>query len=275
MGKSKETDVTPMTVEAADQKAAGLTHDLKLSKKYFSKNDALSLLAVLEASSSCKEKEDFRVLLNYFGGLFGAEFSLCFLATLTENDVFTSFEALNASFPADWLEQYISKGYYLIDPVAVEHFRSYEVQYWKRTYRKYSPPTALLLHANRFGLKKGCSCGTRDSNGERPASLFYFSGASIEERPRTELMLRYSVPFLHAGIKRVLKVPPRSTQTILTLREKGILRCIKDGKTDTAISSCLKISEHTVKYHVKNILFKLDVSSRYHAVAIALQKNLI
>jgi hypothetical protein len=52
-----------------DHKAAGLTHGLKVSKKYFSKNDPLSLLAVLEASSSCKEKEDFRVLLNYFCGL--------------------------------------------------------------------------------------------------------------------------------------------------------------------------------------------------------------
>lgn len=56
-------------VDAMDHKAAGLTHGLKVSKKYFSKNDPLSLLAVLEASSSCKEKEDFRVLLNYFCGL--------------------------------------------------------------------------------------------------------------------------------------------------------------------------------------------------------------
>ncbi len=66
-----------------------------------------------------------------------------------------------------------------------------------------------------------------------------------------------------------------SSGDILTLREKEILGCIRDGKTDIATAAHLKITDHTVKFHVKNILYKLDVSSRYHAVAIALQKNLI
>ena len=261
------------TLEDMEHKAAGLTQGIELSKKYFSKNDAISLLGILDACNSCREEQDFRDLLKYFGSLFGAEFSLCFLTTLTEEGLATSFRTLNASFPAAWLEQYMAKGYYKIDPVAVEHFRSYEVQYWKRTYKKYNPPTALLLHAHRFGVRKGCSCGTRDCNGERPSSLFYFSGTSLEERPRTELILRYSVPFLHEGVKRVFRNSSRTEA--LTLREKEILCCIKEGMTDTTIASALKISEHTVKYHVKNILFKLDVSSRYHAVAIAIQKNLI
>jgi DNA-binding CsgD family transcriptional regulator len=264
-----------MTVETMDYKAPGLTQGIKVSKKYLSKNDAFSLLGILDASSSCKEEEDFRELLKYFGSLFGGDLSLCFLATVNEEGLTASVEVLNVNFPPDWLEQYMSKGYFRTDPVAVEHFRSYEVQPWSKTYAKHHPPQELLRHSKRFGLRKGYSCGTRDSNGERPASLFYFSGDSLEERPRTELILGYSVPFLHEAVKRVLKACSRPLGVLLTLREKEILVCIRDGKADSAIASCLKISEHTVKFHIKNILFKLEVSSRYHALAIALKKNLI
>ena len=202
-----------MTVGTMAYKAAGLTQNIEESKKYLSKNDALSLLGILDASSFCKEEEDFRELLKYFGSLFGAGFSLCFLATLTEEGLTNSIEVLNANFPLDWLKQYMSKGYYRIDPVAIEHFRNYEVQYWNKTYTEHRPPMEIIRHAHRFGLRKGYSCGTRDSSVNRPASLFYFSGDSLEERPRTELILRYSVPFLHESLSRVLKPLPYPRET--------------------------------------------------------------
>ena len=264
-----------MTVDTMAYTAAGLTQGITESEKYLSKYDALSLLGILDASTSCKKEEDFRELLKYFSSLFDAEFSLCFLATFNEEGLIASIEVLNANFPLDWLKQYMAKGYYRIDPVAIEHFRHYEVQYWNKTYTEHRPPMEIMRHAHRFGLRKGYSCGARDSSVNRPASLFYFSGDSLEERTRTELILKYSVPFLHESLSRILRASALSTRNILTLREKEILGCIKDGKTDTGIASYLKISEHTVKFHVKNILYKLDVSSRYHAVAIALKKNLI
>jgi DNA-binding CsgD family transcriptional regulator len=264
-----------MTVDTMAYKAAGLTQGITESKKYLSKYDALSLLGILDASTSCKKEEDFRDLLKYFSSLFDAEFSLCFLATLTEEGLTASIEVLNANFPLNWIEQYMSKGYYRIDPVVTEHFRNYEVQYWNKTYTDHRPPMEILRHAHRFGLIKGYSCGARNSSINRPASLFYFSGDSLEERPRTEIILKYSVPFLHEALKRVIRSSSWSSGTILTLREKEILGCIRDGKADTAIALCLKISEHTVKFHVKNILYKLEVSSRYHALAIALKNNLI
>jgi len=143
MGKDEETEIAAMTVGTVDYKAAVLTQGIKESKKYLSKNDALSLLGILDASSFYKEEEDFSKLLKYFGSLFGAEFSLCFLATFTEEGLTASIEVLNANFPLDWLRQYMSKGYYRIDPVAIEHFRNYEVQYWNKTYTTHSPPREL------------------------------------------------------------------------------------------------------------------------------------
>jgi len=258
-----------------DKKTIGCTAANESLKKFLSKNDAFSLLKIMDASIMCKEEEDFIDLLKNFGRLFEAEFSLCLLANVNQKGQIDSVKTFNGSFPSDWLEQYMSKGYYHVDPVVTENFRNYDVQYWESTYRRYIPPPELLRHSFRFGLRKGYSCGAKDRSREKGGSLFSFSGASLNKHPRTEIILKYAVPFLHESLTRILRSSPLSSKNILTIREKDILRCIRDGKTNMETGSCLKITEHTVKFHVKNILYKLNASSRYHALAIALQKKLI
>jgi DNA-binding CsgD family transcriptional regulator len=53
------------------------------------------------------------------------------------------------------------------------------------------------------------------------------------------------------------------------------LNWVKDGKTSWEISLILSISTNTVQFHIKNIMWKLDVVSRPQAVAVALQTGLI
>jgi PAS domain S-box-containing protein len=61
----------------------------------------------------------------------------------------------------------------------------------------------------------------------------------------------------------------------LSLREKEILGWIMQGKSTWDISTILKISERTVKFHVDNIMKKLSAVNRTQAVAIALREKLI
>jgi DNA-binding CsgD family transcriptional regulator len=56
----------------------------------------------------------------------------------------------------------------------------------------------------------------------------------------------------------------------LTSREKQILRLLALGKSDREISIDLDISIKTVNVHVSNIIFKLAVNNRAHAVAKSL-----
>lgn len=51
----------------------------------------------------------------------------------------------------------------------------------------------------------------------------------------------------------------------LTKREKEILQLVAEGLSNKQISSSLLISERTVKYHIGNILRKLNLSSRLEA----------
>lgn len=61
----------------------------------------------------------------------------------------------------------------------------------------------------------------------------------------------------------------------LTNRELDVIRLLAQGTTDRDIAAKLVIAEGTVKTHVRNILRKLAVRNRTHAVAHAIRKDLI
>ena len=69
--------------------------------------------------------------------------------------------------------------------------------------------------------------------------------------------------------------PSKTLNSTLTQREQEILRWLKEGKSSWDIGKILNISERTVKFHVTNALVKLNAVNRTHAVAIAMEKNLI
>jgi DNA-binding NarL/FixJ family response regulator len=61
----------------------------------------------------------------------------------------------------------------------------------------------------------------------------------------------------------------------LTQREIQILNVLAKGLANKEIADILKISEYTVKDHLKNILAKLHVSDRTEAVTTAIQRGII
>jgi DNA-binding NarL/FixJ family response regulator len=61
----------------------------------------------------------------------------------------------------------------------------------------------------------------------------------------------------------------------LTAREMEVLQKIAQGLANKEIGDVLKISEHTVKDHLKHILGKLHVADRTEAVTVALQRGII
>ena len=61
----------------------------------------------------------------------------------------------------------------------------------------------------------------------------------------------------------------------LTARELQVLRMLADGLANKQIADDLKISEHTAKFHVAQILSKLRAASRAEAVAIGMRRGLV
>lgn len=61
----------------------------------------------------------------------------------------------------------------------------------------------------------------------------------------------------------------------LTDREQQVLLRVAEGATDKEIAEALTISLNTVKSHIRNILSKLQVSSRREAAKLAKEKGLV
>ena len=61
----------------------------------------------------------------------------------------------------------------------------------------------------------------------------------------------------------------------LTARERDVLCMLSEGLGNKEIAARMKISEHTVKFHVASILGKLGASTRTEAVSVALRRGLI
>jgi DNA-binding NarL/FixJ family response regulator len=61
----------------------------------------------------------------------------------------------------------------------------------------------------------------------------------------------------------------------ITDREREVLRLLATGATNREIAASLHLSEHTVNYHMKNILAKLHLRNRAQVVAYAFREGLI
>src|SRR5215468_7667471 len=101
-------------------------------------------------------------------------------------------------------------------------------------------------------------------------------GYLLKNLLRTELV--ETIRLVYSGHKRI---PPEIAQEIaehavddsVTARELDVLRGVADGHSNKIIASDLKISEHTVKNHLKSILSKLGASDRTRAVMIAIKRG--
>ena len=61
----------------------------------------------------------------------------------------------------------------------------------------------------------------------------------------------------------------------LTSREREVLRWTMEGKSNWSIGQVMSLSEHTVSFHIRNAMGKLQCSSKHMAVARALRLGLI
>jgi pimeloyl-ACP methyl ester carboxylesterase/DNA-binding CsgD family transcriptional regulator len=74
-------------------------------------------------------------------------------------------------------------------------------------------------------------------------------------------------------LEPLARAPAEPDPAALSGREQEVLALIADGLSNAAIAARLRLSEHTVKRHVANILLKLDLPSRAAAAALAARRH--
>ncbi len=239
-----------------------------------SKKDSNDVLDFIDSLTACNSNGSFSYFIDNLKRIVPFDYATCVFRRkdlLSDED---SYEVINVNYSQEWLQLYISKKFNLIDPVIIDNFKNFRIQYWSDTYEKYNPPANFLKVSNSFGLEKGYTHGVRNIRNTE-ASLFSLAGASVEHDPRTETVLKHVIPHLHHVLARVSTTIPYYKKIFLTPREKEVLKWLSLGKSSWDTSVILGISEKTINFHVGSLMQKLDAVNRTHAVAIAFQLGLI
>jgi DNA-binding NarL/FixJ family response regulator len=89
-----------------------------------------------------------------------------------------------------------------------------------------------------------------------------------------------TIRIVHSGKNRIpaeiaSEVASHLTSDSLSAREIEVLRMVREGCSNKIIADHLKISEDTVKGHMRSILSKLNANDRTHAVMIAVRRGFI
>jgi DNA-binding NarL/FixJ family response regulator len=156
---------------------------------------------------------------------------------------------------------------------------------------KNNPPDAVLLDVNLESAKDGIEIAEYINNNNRIPFVFLtsYSDKTIVERAKKTNPAGYIVkPFNEQTLYTTLEialanfatranqhVPKLSLTKIngslpspLSDREFEVLELIYEGKTNQQICDLLFIAMNTVKRHVTNAYFKLDVNNRSGAITV-------
>jgi DNA-binding NarL/FixJ family response regulator len=95
---------------------------------------------------------------------------------------------------------------------------------------------------------------------------------------RTEL--RQVIKAVYSGQRHVPatiaeKIAAHLNEPVLTPRELEVLQLVADGLRNKEVASRLAVSEDTVKMHLRNLMQKLEVNDRTHAVMVAVRRGFI
>ena len=129
-------------------------------------------------------------------------------------------------------------------------------------------------------LRNVAAYGQRGSDGQLK-SYFCFDRIGEELNPRIMYILEVLSPILEATFSRVVSQQGIKSQAyfpnamLLSKRETEVLHYLMAGKTNQVIAEELFLSPLTVKNHVQNIMKKLKVKTRGHAVTRGLKMGLL
>lgn len=181
------------------------------------------------------------------------------------------------NYPAGWLELYQAMRYSVIDPVVRHAMANVAPVIWQERLFVLAAERELRENARSFGLEHGVTFPVHSRHGDvgllslvvRP------DGPSAGHWQRNIPWGHLLAALTHDAMLQLTKSSQRRGVRPLTPREKECLKWIAVGKTNTEIASILGLSGHGVSYHVRNLMDKLEVGSRHHAISKAVALRLI
>jgi len=212
--------------------------------------------AVYETLSKLAARQGFD------GFLYGARFSL---GSTRHTDFIMS------DYDTDWRHTYDTAGYAMLDPTVAHAVSSVVPLVWSDAMYHTEAQRNFAEEARAHGIQTGATLPVQTREGDVAMLSFTNASQGVDARRLVEESLVWGTlvaTVAHETMRKLIK--PTLVPTVrLTRREMEVLKWIAAGKTDWEMSRLMGISEHGVVHHVRNIMLKYDVVSRFQAVAKA------
>ncbi|MGY5795259.1 LuxR family transcriptional regulator len=181
------------------------------------------------------------------------------------------------NYPNEWLKRYSEMEYGKIDPIINKSRKRERAFRWSELYNDASTTELerrIFDEAATFGLRSGISVPMHGPYG----SFAVISFAHPLEREfdnRTISYLQLAAAHFHLEFAKFANQSCMENTPDLSLREKECILWVARGKSSWDIGTILGISYNTVNFHIKNVMRKLDVTSRTVAAVKALNSGII
>jgi DNA-binding CsgD family transcriptional regulator len=189
-----------------------------------------------------------------------------------------------SNYSSFWTREYAEKSYHLVDPRISECMCSATPILWS-TEKPYlsklaKEPLAMMESARENRLGAGVLAFVRCHHG---AMGFFGVGVSTDDNSDTrQTQLQRIAPYVSyfGGYvqQAVLELPgigEINRRQTLTVREKDCLCWAAEGCTAAEIAARLFVTESTVKFHMRNVIRKMNARNTTQALALAIVNGYI
>ena len=189
-----------------------------------------------------------------------------------------------ANYPAEWMSYYNENRFEVIDPVRRAIYSSNNIFTWDDLLEgdNLTKNQRNLMHMGEdAGLHNGIGVPFRGSRGAIAGVGAASSVKSLKGKDRNSLSManllsqQFYTVFMELEKARVKDRAAEDLAICLSDREQEILQWCSRGKTKWEIGQIISISEHTVNFHIKNVMKKLDANNISLAILRALNLGLI
>ena len=186
-------------------------------------------------------------------------------------------EFVLSGYPASWRSIYEQQGYAATDPTVAHSLSSSLPLVWSSQFFVDKGAASLMEHAHQYGLRSGLTVPVHSSNLQTGMLSLSSEATLLDDDVGRIAHSQLFATYLHEAVRKLVEKNARVQQTEfqLTPREKECLTWAAAGKSSWEISKIVSSSERTVNFHIGNVIQKLHVTSRSHAVAKALAVGLI
>ncbi|MEA9390494.1 LuxR family transcriptional regulator [Acerihabitans sp. TG2] len=182
---------------------------------------------------------------------------------------------IHSNYPAEWVERYINTALYKYDPVLAIASRKITPFRWGDS----QPCHHLGIVKNIFDISKkyniisGYTFPLHDHKDNLATLSFYKEDNQTlldECLEKNNKNIQSLLIYIHNSYfftsSHSFMVAEHSVKKTLTARELEALHWASKGKTYGEIAMIMGITESTVKFHIGNVVTKLDVVNAKHAI---------